>query len=128
MTTRVVLLGLNALMFIVFGMGFIFAPATVTPMFLGVPAPAGDLLVDMRATYGGLSLAVGLFMAYCLYRREHLYQGLLVSFLVYIALFAARAIAIVAEASVGQPMYQSLILEVVMMIVFGWLFFSNKKT
>lgn len=127
MTTRVVLLGLNALMYIAFGLGFIFAPATVTPMFLGVAAPAGDLLVDMRATYGGLSLAIGLFMAYCLYRREHLYQGVLVSFLVYIALLAARGIAIAAEASVGQPMYQSLIFELVLAVLFGWLFFSGKR-
>ena len=127
MTARVILLGLNALMFIVFGLGFMFDPATVTPMFLGVPAPAGDLLVDMRATYGGLSMALGLFMAYSIYRREHLYQGLLVSFLVAIALFASRAIAIAAEASVGQAMYQSVILELVMTILFGWLFFARKK-
>lgn len=127
MTIRTVLLGLNALMFIAFGLGFIFDPVTATPMFLGVPAPSGDLLIDMRTTYGGLSLAVGIYMAYCTWRREYLYQGLLVAFLVMFTLLVGRAVAIVAAESASQAMYQSLILEVVLSILFGALFFIRKQ-
>ncbi|MFA5494705.1 MAG: DUF4345 family protein [Porticoccaceae bacterium] len=127
MTIRAVLLGLNALMFIAFGLGFIVDPVTVTPMFLGLPAPSGDLLIDMRATYGGLSLAVGIYMAYCTWRREYLYQGLLVAFLVMLALLVGRGVAILAEHSASQAMYQSLILELVLSILFGALFFIRKR-
>lgn len=127
MTARSVILGLNALMFIVFGLGFIFAPAAVTPMFLGVAAPDGDLLVDMRATYGGLSLAVGLYMAFCTLCRPHLYLGLMLSLLIYGALLVARGIAILAEASVGQAMYQSLVLELVMTILFAAIYLTGRR-
>ena len=126
MTGRPILLGLNALMFIAFGVGFIFAPVAVTPLFLGVAAPAGDLLVDMRATYGGLSLAAGLFMAFCTLCRPHLYLGLMLALLISAALFVARGIAILAEPSVGQPMYQSLALELVMTVLFAALYFTGR--
>lgn len=123
MTLRVLLLWLYALMFIVFGVGFYFLPDLFAPLFLGVPAPDGDLLIDMRATYGGLSTAVGLFVAYCAIYREYLYQGLLLAFLAAVGLLAGRCIglAVGTGSSAGQSMFISLGVEIVLTLVFGWL-------
>lgn len=124
---KALLLGLNALMFIGFGLGFILVPETVTPLFLGVPAPQGDLLVDMQATYGGLSLAAGLYMARCAIIRQFLVQGLLVAFLVAACVLVGRIAGVQGAIDPGPAMYQSLWLEVVLTILFGGLYLSGRR-
>jgi hypothetical protein len=123
----VTLLAINALLFVIFGLAFVFVPDQASPMFLGVPAPGGDLLVDMRATYGGLSLAVGVAMGYCAYRSELLKPGLILALLVTLGLLTGRVVGIVDAGSVGPAMYQSLGFEVFLSSLFGWLFFTTPK-
>ena len=47
--------------------------------------------------------------------------------LVMLALLVGRGVAILAEHSASQAMYQSLILELVLSILFGALFFIRKR-
>jgi len=122
MTVRLVFLGIFSLIFIVFGLGFIFWPEGFTPLFLGVPPPGGDLLIDMRATYGGISLAVGLFAGHCAMRREHLSLGLMLAFLVSVGLLSGRGMGLAASDAAGPLMRNSLILEALLTILYGWLF------
>lgn len=123
MTIRLVLLGVFSLMFLVFGLGFIFWPEGFTPLFLGVPSPGGDLMIDMRATYGGISLAVGLFAGHCAMRREHLSLGLMLAFLISVGLLSGRGVGLIASDAAGLLMRNSLILEALLTILYGWLFF-----
>ncbi len=72
------LLWANALLFLLFGTSFLVLPEQMALLVTeSAPAsPAG--LTDMRATYGGLSLGIGLFLGYCAHTGAHR-PGLLAS-------------------------------------------------
>jgi hypothetical protein len=76
------------------GIGIVF---TVMPqdMFapLGLAVPAGAPLTELRAVYGGLEVAIGVFLLFCARRGGvALELGLLLSFLSFSGLAAYRGI------------------------------------
>jgi O-antigen ligase len=119
MKFKLTLLWLNIVMFTVFGLYFILAPASAAQSFIGAVPADTNLMIDMRATYGGLSLAVGLFLADCLLRQKAVQAGLLLSLLIFVCLTVARAAGVMTAPSPSGMMYQSLTLEVVMTILFA---------
>ncbi|MBU4036714.1 MAG: DUF4345 domain-containing protein [Proteobacteria bacterium] len=122
------ILGLNSLMFIAFGFGFIIDPVSFTPLFLGVSAPQGDLLIDMRATYGGFSLCVGLLMLFGVIKEKYFKASVFVAFLSAFSVFVGRSVGMATAAGdVGQMMYQSLVLELFLSVFFGAMFFLENR-
>jgi hypothetical protein len=70
-------LGLVGIITLLFGLGYLFGPAKMLePM--GFPSLPGSAMTDIRATYGGTQLGVGLFMLYCL-AQERVRIGLVLS-------------------------------------------------
>ena len=65
----VVLLWINAALFVVFGAVFIIAPALLSQVITGATPGTTNALIDMRATYGGMALGIGLFWAIALADR-----------------------------------------------------------
>ena len=53
---------LTALVFAAYGVGFIVAPLTMLEWATGAVVNTPSAIIDLRATYGGLSLAVGLVL------------------------------------------------------------------
>jgi hypothetical protein len=92
-----VVLWICALVFL--GIGIVF---TVVPqeMFapLGLTVPGGSPLTELRAVYGGLELAIAVFLLFCARRGGvALELGLLLSFLSFSGLAAYRGIGMGIE-------------------------------
>lgn len=114
-------------MFLVFGLGFTITPETFAQLFIGSSIANGDLIIDMRATYGGISLALGCFTAWCAVDRKRTEQGLTLAFLVSLGLALSRVIGIIANGDAGSLMYFSITIEVFLGGISGWLMISGRR-
>ena len=65
-----VLLWINAAFFLVFGALFLVAPGVFAELLTGATPATTNALIDIRATYGGMALGIGLFFAFC--ARQHI--------------------------------------------------------
>lgn len=113
MTLPVALLWLNCLAFLGFGLGFAAMPGTLAEFLLGVAPSAPNALIDMRATYGGLSFGAGLFFGYCAVRPSLVRLGLVASLLVVASLGVGRALGIAIEGEANAFILGSLATEIV---------------
>ncbi len=59
------LLWANGLLFVLFGIGFLLQPVQLAMLITQSAPVSSSGLTDMRATYGGLSLGLGLFLGHC---------------------------------------------------------------
>ena len=111
-----VLLLLGAVVFVIVGIGFLIFPAewaAVTEISL----PTAMARTDLRATYGGLDLAVGVFLWICARRDEWIRPGLVVLALTAAGFGGGRLVGIVAESSAAPLMLVFLAIEAVIVIV-----------
>lgn len=111
-----VLLLLGAAVFTIVGIGFLIFPAewaAVTEISL----PTAMARTDFRATYGGLDLAVGIFLWICARRDEWIRPGLLTLVLAAAGFGGGRLTGIVAEGSAAPLMLILLAIETVIVIV-----------
>ncbi len=67
------------MLFILFGAGFIAAPNALSLLLTGAAPGTPSAVTDMRATYGGTALGLGLFFGLCARNRVTLRAGLLAS-------------------------------------------------
>jgi hypothetical protein len=115
-----VFLFLTALMSVVFGAIYLAAPYTMTdPMGFGQLAPSA--LTDVRATYGGLQLGMGLFLFWCL-APARLRTGLLFTLLSVGALAICRGIGLAIDGDVTSTLRGALIFEVCWTLITLFLF------
>lgn len=103
------LLRVDAVLFIVFGICFVVAPEFFADALTGSEPWTSSALTDMRATYGGMGLGVGLLFWFLARQRETVIAGLVGAFLVLAATALARAIGFLAD---GAP-------NVFMLMLFG---------
>jgi hypothetical protein len=106
---------LMGVMSLVFGVVYLFWPATMTdPMGFGVLAPAA--VTDVRATYGGFQIGRGAFLLWCL-RPPRVRAGLLLMLLSVGAVAACRAIGLLIDGQVTSNLQGVLVFEVVLTVV-----------
>lgn len=96
--------------FVVYGVAFALFPQDLSQLMTGgVPAtPSG--LVDTRATYGGMSIAIGLFLLY-LYGMNLLRVCFTVIIIVLMSMAVTRIIGVATDGSVNVMMHVLLALE-----------------
>ena len=86
-----------AAVFVVIGLVFTIAPS-LPFVPLGLSVPSGAATTELRAVYGGMELAVGVFLAICAWRRgPAVGYGLLLSVLLFSALASFRALGMAIE-------------------------------
>ena len=107
----VVLMWLNAALFVVFGIGFIVAPALLSQLITGATPGTTSALIDLRATYGGMALGIGLFWGYCARRPGTLRIGLLSSLLVLVGIALGRLVGMIVDGSPNTFMFVLLAAE-----------------
>lgn len=114
-------LWLNAGLFATFGLGFIIAPAYFAALFTnGAPAtPSG--LTDMRATYGGVALGLGLLFAWHGADPARVRGGLRALGLVVAPLAAARLYGMLADGAPNAFMFAFLGAELAVVGAAVWL-------
>jgi hypothetical protein len=111
------LLRVTAALFIVFGACFIVAPEFFASTLTGSEPWTRSALIDMRATYGGMGLGIGLVFWFCALQRETVIAGLVATFLVLGTTALARVIGFIADGSPNifmQAMFAAEVLFVVL--------------
>ena len=98
--------------FIAFGLAFTIAPESVADLVTGTAPTTSSGVIDMRATYGGVAIGMGIFVGLCARRGDWTRIGLIFSLLVLVTIGAARVVGIVADGSPNGWMLAFLGLEI----------------
>jgi hypothetical protein len=117
MTLATNLLRVTAALFVVFGACFIVAPEFFAYTLTGAEPWTSSALIDMRATYGGMGLGIGLVFWFCARQRETVIVGLVGALLVLGATALARMVGFFVDGSPNvfmQMMFGAEVLFVVL--------------
>ena len=109
-----------ALVFLGYGMGFVFVPEPLLRAVVGEVPVASSAWIDMRATYGGLSLGVGLLLAVLSIRTETLRTGTLGVLFLMAGMAGGRTVGMVVDGSPNGYMMLYLLLEIVTAALAVW--------
>lgn len=106
-----VVIYLSAAFFLLYGLAFTLVPAEMAMLVTGARPEAPSAAVDFRATYGGMTVAVGLALVYlnAIAQRR---ACLVVIIMVLMGMALARALGLVLEGGGNTLMYVYLALEV----------------
>ncbi|ROU01461.1 DUF4345 domain-containing protein [Marinobacter sp. R17] len=111
---------LNAAIFAVYGIAFIALPETLSRMVTGeIPASATGL-TDMRATYGGMSLGIGIVLLILTLKTETLRLGVLGVVILMLCMAGGRSVGLVIDGVASQTMVTYLMLELAMAALAFW--------
>ena len=101
----------TGLFFLAYGLAFALSPLGMLVLVTGDYPEATSGVIDVRATYGGLSVAVGITMIAMGWRRETLRHGLAFTALVLLSMAAGRILGIVLDGDANVIMYLFLVAE-----------------
>lgn len=99
---------------VIFGLSFVFAPHYFFALYTGGTFPTTSAAIDVRSTYGGFSLGMGLFLFWC--SKNNIRAGLVAAMLALACIIPARILGLVLDGSPNTTMYLFLALEVVSLI------------
>ena len=105
-----------ALVFVGVGAAFLLIPARYAQI-LEISLPTAMARMDVRATYGGLELGVGIFLILCAVRRELIRPGLWLLALAIGGFAAGRLVGLFAEGTITRFMMYFLVLELVVTLL-----------
>ncbi|HJR19208.1 MAG TPA: DUF4345 family protein [Actinomycetota bacterium] len=104
------------IVFLVFGAIYLFAPEVLTdPTGFGNLKP--EVFTDVRATYGGLQLAIGLFCLWSGMRSQHHRAALTLVVMTFGAVAGSRAVGLLIDREPTTAMISALSFEIVMSAV-----------
>jgi len=104
-------LALNGLLYTGLGVAYLVSPhkmASKTDFVLS----SGTAEVELRAIYGGLEIALGLFMIFCAFRPSWLVFGLVLTVVIYAGFAGGRIMGIILADSFGGITWKLLLFEV----------------
>ncbi|MEM1154776.1 MAG: DUF4345 family protein [Pseudomonadota bacterium] len=102
---------LAAFFFLLYGLAFAFLPAAMAMVVTGSEPEGISALIDFRATYGGLNIAVGLVLFY-LFTIKQRRACLVVIIVLLLSMAVTRTIGLLTEGSGNLFMYLFLVLEI----------------
>ena len=101
----------NGILFIGFGLGFLFSPVFFYNLFTGGAFTTSSAAIDVRSTYGGLALGLGIWLLIASKQNVHL--GLQGALAVLASLVVGRVMGISFDGSPNMFMHVFLAAEVV---------------
>ncbi|HCF2339820.1 DUF4345 domain-containing protein [Pseudomonas paraeruginosa] len=117
MTHPLRLLWLCSALFVVLGLGFVFFPGPLASLLTSGEPLTPAALTDLRASYGGTSLGVGLLLGYAALRPKYLVLGLLAALAVIASSGAARLYGVLIDASPALATFFWLAAEAVLCVL-----------
>lgn len=96
----------NGVLFVGFGLGFMAAPSFFSGLFTGGVLSTTSAIIDIRATYGGLGLGLGLWFLLC--SKENVRLGLLGSVVVLASIILGRVAGLIVDGSPNIFMFAFL--------------------
>ncbi len=100
------------LIFVLYGVAFTLAPAPMADLVTGDPPDTASGSIDMRATYGGMSLAVGALILMLGTGRATVSLSLLITAVVLLSMAATRLLGFFLDRDPNTMMYVYLAAEV----------------
>ncbi len=125
MNTNKLIVIITAAVFAIFGLAFIALPELLSQTITGAVPTTTSGLIDMRATYGGMSLAVGLLLF--LLSRSDVRLGLVAVLLLMLSMAGGRTYGILADGAPNIMMVLFLALELAVATVAGVLLAREPK-
>ena len=113
-----VLLWINAAFFLLFGALFLVAPGVFAELLTGATPATTNALIDIRATYGGMALGIGLFFAFCARQQSSVRIGLIASLFVAAGIVFGRLAGIVVDGSPNPFMIALLAGDTLFIVLF----------
>ena len=101
----------NGVLFVGFGLGFIIAPGFFLKLFTDTTLSLPSAVIDVRATYGGLGLGVGVWLLLCF--KDNVRLGLLGSLVVLASIILGRTIGLIVDGNPNIFMFVFLGAEMV---------------
>jgi len=117
-----VILWLNAVVFLLYGLVFALAPEVMSTLVTGSSPSTGSGLTDMRSTYGGMSIGLGLLLGLAARRPANHSLGLLGVVAIMVGMGCTRVLGMLVDGHANAGMYVYLALEVVMAGLALWVF------
>ena len=108
-------------MYVAYGIAFALVPVKMALLITGGSPETASGLIDMRATYGGVTFAVGAIILLLGRHAATRAQALLVAAVVLAAMAIARAIGIVLDGDASGLMYLSLGAEIFGAVIAEWM-------
>ena len=108
-----ILLLLGSGVFALYGLLFSIAPVELARLVTGDAPSSPSALIDMRATYGGMSIAVGMILMLLALKEETIRIGVVSLLLVMVCMAATRIVGIAVDGDANIAMYFYLGLEIV---------------
>lgn len=105
MKSPATLLWINSALFVVFGVCFIVAPEFFASVITGALPGTPSAFIDMRATYGGMGLGIGLLFGFCARQSSTVQVGLIAALLVLGSTATARLVGFLADGSPNVFMF-----------------------
>ncbi|MEM7038783.1 MAG: DUF4345 domain-containing protein [Bacteroidota bacterium] len=107
----------NSAAFLLFGLGFVFFPETLS-LYLTDSAPATPSgMTDMRATYGGISLGLGIVLVLMSQNPAFHSLGTKAATIIVGGMAVGRTIGMLQDGAPNEFMFINLGLEVVIVVV-----------
>jgi len=106
-----VLVFVNGVLFVGFGLGFMAAPVFFSGLFTGGVFSTTSAIIDVRATYGGLGLGLGFWFLLC--SKENIRLGLQGSLVVLASIILGRVVGLIMDGGPNMFMFVFLGAEVV---------------
>jgi hypothetical protein len=100
-----ILVLLTGCFFAIYGLAFTLAPTEMSYFVTGGSTGTVSGLIDMRATYGGMSVAVGVLLVHLAKRSNSLPLALLATALVLLAMASGRIVGMVVDGEPNIMMY-----------------------
>lgn len=114
MSMEMIVVRLNALVFLLYGIGFLVLPETLSRFVADTAPQTVSGIVDMRATYGGMPVAVGVLLLVLAFRPETVRTGLLGVLLLMLCMAGGRILGMLLDGAGNPVMWTYLALELVM--------------
>jgi uncharacterized protein YjeT (DUF2065 family) len=121
MKLHALVIWLAGLFFVLYGIAFAVAPNAMSQLVTGAAVTGVSALVDFRATYGGMIIAVGIAILY-LHRIRQVRLSLGFIILVLMLMATTRAIGFAIEGKANTLMYVFFVLELAGSLL-AWLAF-----
>jgi uncharacterized protein YjeT (DUF2065 family) len=113
---------LNAFIFFVYGIFYMLIPAAMSTYVTQSIPTTSSALIDMRAIYGGMSIAIGIVLAILSLKNKTLRIAIMILMVFMITMASGRLLGLVLDTGANNKMYYYLISEVLIAMVCGiWL-------
>jgi hypothetical protein len=114
------LIRLNAAVFIVYGVAFALAPETLSNLVTGGSPETPSGIIDMRSTYGGMSIGLGVLLV--LTARDSRLHGLGLSAVLAVmsCMAGSRLLGIAVDGEPNSMMWAYLAVELLVAGIASW--------